>query len=124
MIDLHAVSSARVQTCLLGGVESYEEDRALAQALVDAAPWYEQVVRHERASMPSAVRHMLAGPRIRQVLDLGCGLYPPGLSAYEVAWEAGVRDARVVFVDRDPQIVAHARTDEVFAYDAEGRVDA
>jgi hypothetical protein len=60
-----------------------------------------------RAFPGRAVRY-LAGPAgIRQFLDIGMGL-PTASSTHQVA-QSVIPQARVVYVDNDPVVLAHAR---------------
>jgi len=49
----------------------------------------------------------LARSGVRQFLDIGCGL-PTRPNTHEIA-QAVVPDARVVYVDNDPQVLIHSR---------------
>ncbi|WP_165845443.1 SAM-dependent methyltransferase [Streptacidiphilus pinicola] len=96
---------ARVYDCILGGTVNFEADRQAARRLAEAMPDLPNVVRVNRAFAVRAVR-LLAAAGIRQFLDLGSGLATRG-AAHEVTREAGVEDARVLYVDHDPVVVAH-----------------
>jgi hypothetical protein len=84
--------------------------------IVDAA-------RAQRGFLIRAVRHLVADAGIRQFLDIGTGL-PTANNTHEVA-QASAPECRIVYVDNDPLIIAHARalltsspegvTDYVFA---------
>ena len=64
-------------------------------------------MRANRAFLARAVRFLAADRGIRQFLDVGTGL-PTASNTHEVAQEAAP-DARVVYVDNDPIVLAHAR---------------
>jgi len=53
------------------------------------------------------VRYLAAACGVRQFLDIGTGL-PTASNTHQVA-QAAARDARVVYVDNDPIVLAHAR---------------
>ncbi|MFE5847567.1 SAM-dependent methyltransferase [Streptomyces niveus] len=110
---------ARIDNYLTGDVENYEADRILASRLVREAPWLPDMVKINRRHGSRAVTVLAGDLGIRQYLDLGCGLptswnkrlqrYDPA-STYEAAVAAGTRaDTRVVYVDNDPMVHAHAR---------------
>jgi len=99
---------ARVHDFLLGGHDHYPADRAAGEAIIASAPWASQNIRVSRNFLRRAV-HLLATERgVRQFLDLGAGLPTVG-NTHEVAQHAAP-DARVVYVDRDPVVVAQARS--------------
>ena len=98
---------ARVYDALLGGKDNYAADRAVADKLAAAKPALRPNVRANRAYLGRAVRYLAAEVGIRQFLDLGTGL--PSLdNTHEVAQRAAP-DSRIVYVDNDPIVLAHAR---------------
>ncbi|WP_176611841.1 SAM-dependent methyltransferase [Actinomadura sp. WMMB 499] len=108
--DLRRPGLARVQDCLLGGKDNYAADRDLAGRLLEVLPGAAAAAREGRAFTARAVR-ALAGRGVRQFLDLGCGLPADGAS-HENLHELAARyvhGARVVYVDADPLVIAHAR---------------
>jgi hypothetical protein len=97
---------ARVYDALLGGKDNYAADRVVADKLAAAKPALRPNVRANRAYLGRVVRY-LAKAGIRQFLDLGTGL--PSLdNTHEVA-QGAARDSRIVYVDNDPVVLAHAR---------------
>ena len=98
---------ARVYDALLGGKDNYAADRAVADKLAAAKPALRPNVRANRAYLGRVVRYLAAEAGIRQFLDLGTGL--PNLdNTHEVA-QGAARDSRIVYVDNDPVVLAHAR---------------
>jgi SAM-dependent methyltransferase len=97
---------ARVYDALLGGKDNYAADRAAARGLAAAVPGVAQGARANRSFLGRAVRY-LARQGITQILDIGSGLPTLG-NVHEVAHEVAP-DARVVYADIDPVVVAHAR---------------
>jgi hypothetical protein len=98
---------ARVYDALLGGKDNYAADRAVAGKLAAAKPALLANVRANRAYLGRVVRHLATECGIRQFLDLGTGL--PSLdNTHEVAQRAAP-SARIVYVDNDPVVLAHAR---------------
>jgi hypothetical protein len=63
--------------------------------------------RENRAFLQRAVRYLAAEAGIRQFLDIGTGLPTPP-NVHEVA-QGIVPDARIVYADNDPIVLAHAR---------------
>jgi O-methyltransferase involved in polyketide biosynthesis len=60
-----------------------------------------------RAFLSRAVRYLAGEAGVRQFLDVGTGL-PTADNTHEVAQRVAA-DARVVYVDNDPVVLAHAR---------------
>ncbi|MGW0844190.1 SAM-dependent methyltransferase [Streptomyces sp. NPDC002787] len=108
---------ARINDYLMGGCDNYAVDRELAQLLVNWAPWLRAMVAINQRHRPHAVTALACDLGITQFLDLGCGLpsrWSRGLQRHEPAltYEAARAvhtDARVVYVDNDPMVCAHAR---------------
>jgi hypothetical protein len=90
----------------LGGKDNFEADRAAAEKVLAAAPEIRQVAVENRAFVGRVVRY-LASQGVRQFIDIGSGLPTKGNVA-EVAQEAAP-DSRVVCIDHDPVVCAHAR---------------
>jgi S-adenosyl methyltransferase len=105
-IDATVAHSARFWNYLLGGKDNYAVDREVAKQVLAVIPSLRDTVRAERRFLIRAVRH-LVGVGIRQFLDIGTGL-PTANNTHEVA-QAAAPESRVVYVDNDPLIMAHAR---------------
>ncbi|OEU88622.1 hypothetical protein DB35_16780 [Streptomyces abyssalis] len=97
---------ARAYDYFLGGRTNYAADRSAAQQSVEAAPAVAVMARENRAFMLRAVRHLAGHAGIRQFLDLGAGI-PTEPSLHQVA-QSEAPSARVVYVDEDPVVHAHA----------------
>jgi S-adenosyl methyltransferase len=97
---------ARIYDYLLGGKDNFVADRVAADTLIRLIPDGVTACRENRRFVRRAVRY-LAGEGIRQFIDIGTGLPTQG-NVHEVALEAAP-DARVVYADYDPVVVAHAR---------------
>jgi predicted O-methyltransferase YrrM len=105
--DTTKAHQARVYDYLLGGKDNYAADRAAVEAM---RPFYSGMVfstRANRAFLGRAVRFLTAEAGIRQFLDIGTGI-PTAGNTHEVA-QAVAPDTRVVYVDYDPIVLAHAR---------------
>jgi hypothetical protein len=98
---------ARVYDALLGGKDNYAADRAVAEKLAAAKPALLANVRANRAYLGRVVRYLATECGIRQFLDLGTGL-PSLENTHEVAQRAAP-SSRIVYVDNDPVVLAHAR---------------
>jgi SAM-dependent methyltransferase len=99
-------SMARVYDYYLGGKDNFPVDRQAAENILALSPAPRQAALANRAFLHRVVRH-LAEQGIDQFLDLGAGI-PTSPNTHEVA-QAVRPDARVVYVDNDPIVLAHAR---------------
>ena len=106
-IDDTVAHPARVYDYMLGGKDNYAPDRALAEAMTARLPSLPEMLRANRDFLGRAVRHLVAERGIRQFLDIGSGL-PAASNMHQVA-QAIDPAARVVYVDNDPMVLAHAR---------------
>jgi len=98
---------ARVYDYWLGGKDNYAADRKAGDAALEAYPYIAGGVRANRAFLARVVRYLTGEAGIRQFLDIGTGI-PTANNTHEVAQEIAP-DARVVYVDNDPIVLAHAR---------------
>ena len=99
-------SAARIYDYFLGGKDNYPADRKVGEAVIAEMPSVRVAVRWNRAFLRRAVTYMVEAG-ITQIIDVGAGLPTVG-PTHEVA-QAANQDARVVYVDRDPVVLAHAR---------------
>jgi hypothetical protein len=106
-IDVTRPGIARVYDYLLGGKDNFAADRELVRLALQIAPDARGVARANRQFLQRVVRHLAAEAGIRQFLDIGSGLPTQG-NVHEIAQTADP-DARVVYVDNDPIVLAHAR---------------
>lgn len=105
-LALHRPGSARVQDYLLGGKDNYSCDRRLAHRILEVLPQSAEAAHAARAFLSGAVR-LLAERGVRQFVDLGCGL-PRSDNLHQMAARR-IGGTRVVYVDHDPLVIAHAR---------------
>ena len=104
--DVTVAHPARVYDYWLGGKDNFGPDRKAAEEVIAVRPTIIRDIRANRAFLGRAVR-FLAESGIRQFLDLGTGL-PTSPNVHEVA-QAVAPGARIVYVDNDPIVLAHAR---------------
>jgi hypothetical protein len=97
---------ARVYDFWLGGKDNFAADRAAAEQVLNVMPEILDTVRGNRQFLVRAVR-FLRDAGIRQFIDIGSGL-PSSPNVHEIA-QANDTGARVVYVDNDPVVLAHAR---------------
>ncbi|MGH3782648.1 MAG: SAM-dependent methyltransferase [Pseudonocardiaceae bacterium] len=106
-IDTSRAHTARVWNYWLGGKDNYPVDREVGEQIRAVLPDIVDAARAQRAFLVRAVRYLAADTGIRQFLDIGTGL-PTANNTHEVA-QATAPECRVVYVDNDPLIMAHAR---------------
>ena len=106
-IDTTVAHQARIYDYWLGGKDNFEVDREAAEQAIAVYPAILRGVRAQRAFLARAVRYLAEEAGIRQFLDIGTGI-PTANNTHEVAQEA-TADARVVYVDNDAMVLAHAR---------------
>jgi hypothetical protein len=99
--------SARVYDYWLGGKDNYAADRALGDLMIKAIPSLRAMARANRDFLSRAVRYLAHEAGVTQFLDIGTGIPTVG-NTHEVAQEASPH-SRVVYVDNDPIVLAHAR---------------
>ncbi len=106
-LDTSVAHIARVYDYLLGGKDNFEADRAAGRAMLSAYPDIANAMRSNRQFLARSVRYLAADEGIRQFLDIGTGI-PTANNTHEVA-QSIAPDCRVVYVDRDPVVLIHAR---------------
>lgn len=107
MPPFDAPSPARVYAYLLGDrVNSYPVDQQAAEAVLTIAPEMRSLAAENRRFLRHAVQ-LACDDGVCQFLDLGTGM-PTQDNVHEVAQRTDPA-ARVVYVDNDPTVTAHAR---------------
>ena len=105
--DTSVAHIARVYDYWLGGKDNYAADRVAGDAALEAYPDLVSSVRANRAYLSRVVRYLAGKAGIRQFLDIGTGI-PTANNTHEVAQRLAP-ESRVVYVDNDPIVLAHAR---------------
>ncbi len=105
--DTSVAHVARVYNYWLGGKDNFAADRAAAEQAIAAFPDIVLSARANRAFLRRAVTFLAGEAGIRQFLDIGTGI-PSANNTHEVA-QAVAPDSRIVYVDNDPVVLAHAR---------------
>jgi S-adenosyl methyltransferase len=105
--DTSVAHQARIYDYLLGGKDNYAADRAASEAVLEIYPEMAFNARANRAFLGRVVRYLAGEAGIRQFLDIGTGI-PTAANTHQVAQEIAPR-SRVVYVDYDPIVLAHAR---------------
>jgi hypothetical protein len=105
--DVSKPHPARMYDYLLGGKTHFAADRAFADRALASWPAARIGLRENRGFLGRAVRFLAAEAGVAQFLDIGSGL-PTASNVHEIA-QAVNPAARVVYVDNDPLVLAHAR---------------
>jgi SAM-dependent methyltransferase len=108
-VDLHTgrAHGARIYDYVLGGKDNYALDREAAEAAMRTFPSLQISMRANRSFMHRIARFLAAECGTRQFLDIGTGI-PTSPNLHEVV-QAVAPDARIVYTDNDPIVLAHAR---------------
>jgi hypothetical protein len=106
-IDPTVAHIARIQDYWLGGKDHFEVDRVAGDEAIAQLPDMIASVRNTRAFLGRTVRFLAEEKGIRQFLDIGTGI-PAASNTHEVA-QGVAPESRIVYVDNDPMVLAHAR---------------
>jgi hypothetical protein len=106
-LDTGVPHIARIYDYVLGGKDNFAPDREAAEEVIKAMPDIVPGVREARAFLVRVVRFLAGEAGIRQFLDIGTGL-PTANNTHETA-QRTAPESRVVYVDNDPLVLAHAR---------------
>lgn len=106
-IDTTVPNVARVWNFLIGGRDNFEADRWAARQLIAAASVMQEVGPASRAFLRRVVSYLADEAGITQFLDIGTGI-PTAGNTHEIAQSIDPC-SRIVYVDNDPVVLAHAR---------------
>jgi hypothetical protein len=106
-LRVDAPHSARIYDYFLGGKDNYPADRMAAEQILRSGPNTRISAQANRAFLHRVTRHLAGTVGIRQFLDIGTGI-PTSPNLHELA-QGIAPDAKVVYVDHDPIVLAHAR---------------
>ena len=106
-IDATVPNSARIWNYWLGGKDNYPVDREVGDEYRAIYPEIVQVARASRQFLARAVLYLAGEAQVDQFLDIGTGL-PTFNNTHDVAQRVAP-GTRVVYVDNDPVVLAHAR---------------
>ncbi|WP_425558722.1 SAM-dependent methyltransferase [Kitasatospora albolonga] len=106
-VDPTKPSIARVYDAFLRGTDNYEVDREVLRRVLEAAPEAVDLALENRAFLIRACRFLATQAGITQYLDCGSGL-PTAENTHNVVQRVDP-EARVVYVDNDPMVLAHGR---------------
>jgi hypothetical protein len=109
-IDSSVAHTSRIYDYLLGGTDNFAVDREVATHAFAAYPGgldgARADARANRAFLGRVVAHLVRDVGIRQFLDIGTGI-PTADNTHAIAQDLAP-DARTVYVDNDPIVLAHA----------------
>jgi hypothetical protein len=106
-VDPTRASIARVYDAFLNGKENYEIDREVLRGVQKAAPEAQELAFENRGFLIRSCRFLANQTGINQFLDCGSGL-PTAENTHQVVQRLNP-DARIVYVDNDPVVLAHGR---------------
>ncbi|PGH45861.1 S-adenosyl methyltransferase [Micromonospora sediminicola] len=106
-LDTTVPHSARVWNYWLGGKDNFAPDRAVGDQVRAVFPEIVEAAQYSRAFLRRAVTYLAGEAGVRQFLDVGTGL-PTADNTHQVA-QGITPQARIVYVDNDPMVLAHAR---------------
>jgi hypothetical protein len=106
-IDAMVPQSARIWNYWMGGKDNFEVDREAGDAYAAGYPGVFAQARESRNYLMRVVEFLAGEAGVTQFLDVGTGL-PTLQNTHEVAQRI-IPEARIVYVDHDPVVLAHAR---------------
>ncbi|MGH3908944.1 MAG: SAM-dependent methyltransferase [Pseudonocardiaceae bacterium] len=106
-LDTSQPQAARVWNYWLGGKDNYPVDREAGEQIRATMPGIIETARAVRGFLVRAVHYLAGEVGTRQFLDVGTGL-PTLNNTHEVA-QGTAPECRIVYVDNDPLVLAHAR---------------
>ncbi|MFI1415629.1 SAM-dependent methyltransferase [Streptomyces sp. NPDC020707] len=106
-IDVTQPNVARMHNYYLGGKDNYPADRQVCQRLLEHAPSTQILTINNRRFLQRVIRCLILEHGVRQFLDIGAGL-PTRDNIHDMA-QRYTADARVVYVDNDPMVLAYGR---------------
>ncbi len=106
-IDTTKACIARVYDAFLNGKDNYEIDREVVRQVQQVAPEAGRMALDNREFLIRVTRFIASQTGVTQFLDCGSGL-PTAENTHQVAQRIQP-DARVVYVDNDPVVLAHGR---------------
>ena len=104
--DTGVPHSARMYDYWLGGKDNFAADRQMAELFLQQIPTL-RTMAHENRNFVARATRFIAEQGVRQFLDIGTGI-PTSPNLHETAQELAP-ESRVVYVDNDPVVLAHAR---------------
>ncbi|PSL08268.1 S-adenosyl methyltransferase [Haloactinopolyspora alba] len=121
-VDPRRPSIARVYDAALGGKDNYEVDRKVLAELEQVVPTVLDLAWTGRNFLIRVARFLADQTDVHQFIDCGSGL-PTAENTHQVVQRVNP-DARVIYIDNDPVVLAHGRAllednDRTFLADAD-----
>jgi SAM-dependent methyltransferase len=107
VIDTTKACIARVYDAFLNGKDNYEIDREVVRQTEQVCPEAGKMAWDNRSFLIRVTRFIASQTGITQFLDCGSGL-PTAENTHQIAQRIQP-DARVVYIDNDPIVLAHGR---------------
>ncbi|GAA2614864.1 SAM-dependent methyltransferase [Actinomadura fulvescens] len=105
-VDVQTPTVARIWDAMLGGKDNYAVDRAAVERLLEIEPYAARFAQENRKFLALIVGRLIEAG-VRQFIDIGTGL-PTMDNVHQIAHRLAP-ETRVVYVDNDPAVCAHAR---------------
>jgi hypothetical protein len=106
-IDTSVAHPARIYDYWLGGKDNFAADREAGDLVLASRPGLRESVQANRVFLGRVVRLLAGELGVSQFLDIGTGI-PSVSNTHQVA-QAITPDAKIVYTDNDPIVLAHAR---------------
>ncbi|QYN34055.1 SAM-dependent methyltransferase [Pseudonocardia sp. DSM 110487] len=106
-VDESVPHSARIWNYWQGGKDYYAVDKEAGDQYIAVFPGIVDIARSMRYFLRRSVRYLAGEAGVSQFLDIGTGL-PTSDNTHQVAQQENPA-ARIVYVDNDPTVLAHAR---------------
>ncbi|WP_046470682.1 SAM-dependent methyltransferase [Allosalinactinospora lopnorensis] len=106
-LDTTVAHSSRIWNYWMGGKDYFPVDSEVGDQVCELFPEIVDLARTSRAFLVRAVTYLAGEAGVRQFLDIGTGM-PTAYNTHEVA-QAATPESRIVYVDNDPLVLAHAR---------------
>jgi hypothetical protein len=105
-IDITKPSPARMYDYALGGKDNFEIDRKAVEQVASVLPDFRHLANINRLFLVNAVE-IMSQAGVKQFIDIGTGI-PTSPNVHEMARRVHP-EAKVVYVDNDPIVMAHNR---------------
>src|SRR5262245_11635686 len=106
-LDVTRPSIARTYDYLPQVQDNVSVDRPFGDKSIHDLPRSRKIAYDNRGALVRAIREIVTNTPVRQFIDLGSGL-PTADNVHQVA-QRYAPDAKVVYVDNDPIVLAHGR---------------